>query len=212
MKLKENINLIILILSTLLGFIFPKILFKKYALEMSALLLIFFYLTKHYLVAKFTKLKIIESSLVILIILTIVNSTGGINSPLFFLIYLLLFFIALLEKPYISFTIALTLILSYLTLYYKTLNFETLVLIFSLILITPFALYLGNEYLENKKIKDLKIQKEKDFFLFLSLKIKPNIKKILKAIDENPSQKNLKKAKKALKNLLKLIDKYENEI
>ena len=81
---KEITHAIILILAVALTFIFPKTNLAQYNLQISAGLFILLYLTKNFIVSKNIYSRLIESVIFTLVIMGIVNSTGGLNSPFFF--------------------------------------------------------------------------------------------------------------------------------
>lgn len=139
---------------------------------------------------------VIDATIFTLIVLLLVTSTGGLTSPVFFLLYFLLFGLALLFEPAI--TIALTLLLVIFFILTPTAKpaLEALLQLFSLVLITPLALYFGNQYLKvlekEDKIKILKqevkasdnqLEKEEtDTLLWLSLNLRKTTAEILDEI------------------------------
>jgi hypothetical protein len=86
----------------------------------------------------------LDTTALTMILLLVLSSTGGLNSPLFFLVYFLLFISALLFE--ISFTLTLALAL---TLFFaNTLTtLHAALQLFSLLLFTPLALFFGKQYL-----------------------------------------------------------------
>ncbi len=208
MDSKVLFHILVLTISIALGFAFPQSTLAEYDLEIAAILFISFYLAKHLLLPKGQKFRLLESVIFTLIVLLTVNTTGGVDSPFFFLVYFLLFSLALLLEPVISLTTSLTLVVFYLFSLPQNPAFKQLLPIFSLAFITPFALYLGKEYLEIKMLKRQKAMEEENFLLFLSLVIKSHIKKIKEYL-ENFQSKDLPKIKKQIKELEKLIDRYE---
>ena len=80
-----------------------------------------------------------------LIISILVFTTGGLNSPLFFLIYFLLFAIAFQNPP--STTLAYSLLL--IALLSQSLNSPvSLIPLISLVFISPLAWFIGRQYLD----------------------------------------------------------------
>lgn len=81
--------------------------------------------------------------------------------------------------------------------------------IFSLAFLTPFALFLGQEYIENQrsKVKSQKLQQ--DTFLFLSLLLKNHIKTIKSALENFMGDTQLEEIKKSAKKMEKLIEEFE---
>jgi hypothetical protein len=201
---KEIVHSAVLIITIALTFIFPKTNLAQYDLQISALLFIILYLVRrlggqH----KDPSSKLLESVVFTLIILMTINSTGGVNSGFFFLIYFLLFSLSLLLEPIISITATISLIVFFLMSLPPGQSLKNLLPIFSLAFLTPFALFLGQEYLEVQKSKE-------NAFLFLSLMIKNHIKNIETALENFMGDRELNEIKKQTKNMRKLIDKYEN--
>ena len=159
-----------------------------YSLQLIALLVIIFFIKN--LVFKKTGTKTIDALILSLIVLFLVFSTGAADSPLFFLVYFLLFGLSFLFEPPITIIFTLVLVI-FLLPSVKSLNEITSV--FSLILITPLALFFGQQYLENLKAKKrikiyqkrwLKDEKaleneETNVLFWLTTKFKPAITEIL---------------------------------
>ena len=177
----------------------------------------------------------IDAAIFTIVVLLLVLSTGGLASPLFFLIYFLMFGLALLFEPLASLLLTLILIFFFsLTITQKTLWQEGLPL-FSLLLITPLALFFGRQYLkvleENEKIKILReegkimegqIKKEEtDVLLWATLELKKNLAEILEQTSNlladlahltiNQKERLLKIREKAL-GLLKTGEKLKEEV
>jgi len=209
---KEIIHSLILIFTVALGFLFPKSVLASYDLQIAVFLFIFFFLVKKLAFSNSTKTRLLESVIFTLIVLLIVNTTGSIHSPFFFLIYFLLFSLSLLLEPIISMITSLTLIIFFLLSLPKDQNFSVILPIFSLAFITPFALFLGKEYEENKKLK-VKSQKSKEeTFLFLSLILKNHLKNITEAAENFLGDHQLSIIKKQTEKMKKLIDKFEKSL
>ncbi len=90
--------------------------------------------------------KYTDATILTLVILLLVFSTGGINSPLFFLIYFLLFGLSFLFQPKLAVGFTLILLVFLLP---ETGSSEGLIKLFSLILVAPLALFFGQQYLQN---------------------------------------------------------------
>jgi hypothetical protein len=207
---KEIIHSLILIFTIALGFIFPKTNLAKYDLQIAAFLFIVLYLVKRIEPIRNSASKLTESVIFTLIITSIITTTGATQSPFFFLIYFLLFSLALLLEPIISITTTITFICFFLFVLPENQSLKNLLPIFSLAFITPFALFLGQEYLENQKLK-VKSQKSKEeTFLFLSLILKNHLKNIKEAVENFLGDHQLETIKKSVQRMEKLIEKYEN--
>ena len=129
------------------------------------------------------------------IILLLIAETGDLNSSLFFLIYFLLFGVALLSST----PIILSLTLGIIAFFASPLNSNRAAIqLSSLLLITPLAIFFGRQYLELLKkrgeivlLKKEKARTEKDLssqetntLIWLSL----NLKHCLIEISENLAQ------------------------
>ncbi len=209
---KEIIHSLILIAVIALSFIFPKTNLIDYEYEIFAGLFVLLFLSKKILAyTSSAKSRLLESVVFTLATLLIINTTGGTASPYFFLLFFLLFSLSLLLEPVISVTMTLTLIIFFLTTLPDNQDFKTLIPIFSLAFLTPFALFMGKEYLENQKSK-IKSQKSKeDTFLFLSLVLKNHLNNIKTNLDNFMGDHELHQIKKSAKRMSQLIEEFEKE-
>jgi len=208
---KEIIHSIILIIAIALTFLYPKTSLAQYDLQFCALLFIVLFLAKRF-VPKKEASKLLESVIFTLIVLSIVNTTGSTASPFFFLVYFLLFSLALLLEPIISITASLTLIIFFLINLPEEQNLKNLLPIFSLAFLTPFALFLGQEFLQIQKLKSENQKLEEKTLLFLSLVLKNHLKTIKEAVENFMGDSQLEAIKKAVLKMEKLIDKFERKI
>lgn len=206
---KEIIHSLVLVFAIVLTFVFPKTNLAGYDLQITAILFIILYLVKRFIVSKDFYSRLIESVVFTLIIMGIVNSTGGLTSPFFFLIYFLLFSLSLILEPIISITTTVTLIIFFLLNLPANQDFKTLMPIISLAFITPFAMFLGSEHIENQKskVKSQKLQEET--FLFLSLLLKNHLKNIKEAVENFVGDHQIEIIKKSTQRMEKLIEKFE---
>lgn len=208
---KEIIHAFILIFAIVITFIFPKTNLAQYDLQISALLFIVLYLTKKFIISKNIYSRLIESVIFTLVIMGIVNSTGGISSLFFFLIYFLLFSLSILLEPIISITSTVTLIIFFLLSMPENQDFKTLMPIISLAFITPFAMFLGQEKIEAEKLKVKNEKTKEETFLFLSLLIKNHLKNINEAAQNFVGDHQLDIIKKSANRMEKLIEKFEDQ-
>ena len=208
---KEIIHALILIFTIVLAFILPKTNLAQYDLQISAGLFILLYLAKNFIVSKNIYSRLIESVVFTLIIMGIVNSTGGLTSPFFFLIYFLLFSLSIILEPIISITTTVTLIIFFLLNLPPNQNFNTLMPIISLAFITPFAMFLGQEKIESEKLKVKNEKTKEDTFLFLSLLLKNHLKNIKEAAQNFVGDHQLEIIKKSAQRMERLIEKFEND-
>ena len=208
---KEIIHALILVLAIVLTFIFPKTNLANYDLQISAILFIILYSVKRFIVNKDIYSRLIESVVFTLVIMGIVNSTGGLTSPFFFLVYFLLFSLSLILEPIISITTTVTLIIFFLLNLPANQDFKTLLPIISLSFITPFAMFMGSEKIKNEKLKVKSEKTKEDTFLFLSLLIKNHLKNIQEALENFVGDHQLEIIKKSVNRMEKLIEKFEKD-
>jgi hypothetical protein len=144
-----------------------------------------------------------------MIVLGIVNTTGATESPFFFLIYFLLFSISLLLEPVISITSTLALIVFFLMSIPPNQSLKNLLPIFSLAFLTPFAMFMGQEYTQISKLKSQNSKLKEDTFLMLSLMLKNHIKNIKNAVENFMGDRELHEIKKSAHRMEKVIEEYE---
>ena len=147
----------------------------------------------------------------------VVFSTGGLNSPFFFLIYFLLFLVAFQNPPSTTMTLSFCQVI----LLSQSLNSPpSVVPLISIIFVTPLAWFIGRQYLQNQRLISTLAIDETDFFLWLSLKFKTGIVKIIDSTSlllGNPSlphsqKEQLKFIKDSAKSLLHSSQKLTTEI
>lgn len=206
---KEIIHALVLIFAIVLAFVFPKTNLAAYDLQITAFLFIILYLVKKLFITKASASKLIESVIFTIIIVSIVTTTGGTSSPFFFLIYFLLFSLSLLLEPIISITTTVTLIAFFLLTLPQNQSFKTLLPIFSLAFITPFAMFLGQEQKKNEKLSAKNEKLQEDSFLFVSLLLKNHLKNIKEAVENFVGDHELDIIKRTVQRMEKLIDKFE---
>lgn len=208
---KEITHALILIIAIVLTFIFPKTSLAQYELQISAGLFILLYLTKNFFVSKNIYSRLIESVVFTLVVMGIVNSTGGIDSPFFFLTYFLLFSLSILLEPIISIITTFTLIILFLINLPPNQNLNSLLPIISIAFISPFAMFLGQEKLESEKLKVKGAKTKEDTFLFLSLLLKNHLKNIKEAAQNFVDDHQLEIIRKSVRQMEKQIEKFEEE-
>lgn len=206
--------------------------FSPYTLQLIALLIIFYFLNKRLSKVAFEASLGIDGLILSLVTLLLVSQSGGLSSPLFFLIYILLFGLAFLFDPLIIafFTVFLVLLF-----YSQIQTLSSLLQVIGLLLMTPLALFFGRQYLkvleEEQKIQILKKEKkvlsqevsqqEEDTLLWLSLPFREHVVRILDATSQmladlsrlSPTQKEaLTKIHQSAKRLLSLGEKLGKKI
>ncbi len=213
----ELTHSVILIITIGLAFLFPGTILASYDLQISAALFIVFFVVKKLLGNKIQS-RLIESVIFTFVILLTVNATGGLTSPFFFLLYFLLFSLSLLLEPVISITTTIAMMAFFIVYLPPNQEFHTLLPLFSLAFLTPFALFMGQEYIESQKakVKGQKLETElantkKDTFLFLSLMLKNHLKSIMYSLDNFMGDHELHSIKKHVRNMRQLIEKFEHD-
>lgn len=156
------------------------------------------------------------------VILTLITSSGGVSSPLFFLVYFLLFSLSITVEPLVSLFLSVVLvvyfILTSLTLNSK-LNLEQFISIFSLPLITPLAVYFGKTkqrlYSQQRQIADLK-EKEVQTVIFLTTAFISHLRSIKTSINNLDFQVKQKLNNpldwKTIKHQLKRLETLTNRL
>ncbi|MBI4004570.1 hypothetical protein HY358_00370 [Candidatus Roizmanbacteria bacterium] len=167
-----------------------------------------FFIIASLLIKKFTNVSsvylLVESVIISFVVTIIILSTGSLASPLFFLTYFLLFALSLLLEPIIPISATG----AYVTLFFlfnpptEPNHFFSLL---SLLLLTPFALFLGRT---QSNIRNL----EESTFFFLSLVLKNHVKNIKSTADNFLGDHDLDVIKKQAKRMEKLIEEYEKSI
>lgn len=213
----EIIHSVILILAIGLSFLFPQSFFAQFDLQIAAGLFIVFFIMRNILGNRL-KSHLLESIIFTFVILLTINTTGGLQSPFFFLLYFLLFSLALLLEPVVSITSTLALMACFMLSLPPGQSLKSLLPIFSLAFLTPFAMFMGQEFIESQKlkVKSQKLEttleeKQEETFLFLSLMLKNQIKSILYTIDNFMGDHDLHTIKKHVRNMEKLIEKFEKQ-
>ena len=206
---KEIVHALILIFTIVLTFIFPKTNLANYDLQISAILFIILYSVRRFVVTNNVYSRLIESVVFVLIIMGIINSTGGLTSPFFFLVYFLLFSLSLILEPIISITTTVTLIIFFFLNLPANQDFRTLMPIISLAFITPFAMFMGSEHVKIRQLAEKNQKTKEETFLFLSLLLKNHLKNIKETLENFVGDHQLESIKKSVNRMEKLIEKFE---
>jgi hypothetical protein len=204
---RDILHSIILILAIAFSFLFAKSPLAIYDLQLAAGLFIVLFLVKRFIKTS----RVFEAIIFTVIVFVIVNTTGGLESQFFFLIYFLLFALSLLLEPVEAIIATLTAILFYLIYLPQDNLLANLIPLISLALLTPFAMFMGQEYLQSEKLRSENEAKQENTFLFLSLLIKNHLKNIKQALENFMGDKELGEIKRSTANMEKLIEKFEKE-
>lgn len=208
---------VIVILVIGMTFIFPQTQLSDYHLQISAALFVILFLAKKFVIPRDPRSRLLESVVFTFIILSVVNTTGGVASPFFFLLYFLLFAQSLLLEPTIAIAVTVSLIGFFLMSLPPDQPFDAILPIFSLAFMAPFAHFLGHEYVTALKEKQMNsllarkmIRDEEQTLLFLFLIMKNHITNIMDATDNFTGDHELDKIRKNAKRMDTLIQKYKD--
>lgn len=127
------------------------------------------------------------------VILLLIFSTGSIDSPLFFLLYFLAFGIAFVFEPLSVFVFTIGTISILLPSAGN--NSENLLLLGSLLLISPLAYFFGREYRKSDK-KETEIEAIRERSEFAADEISKDVEEVLK--DNNLDSKDVEKLNEIL--------------
>jgi hypothetical protein len=203
---KEIIHSLVMVATIAITFIFPKTSFAQYDLQIIAVLFIILFAGKKF----FNVSRLLESVIFTLVIFIIVNTTGGAASPFFFLIYFLMFSLALILEPVISIVTTLASVIFFLIFLPQQQSINSLLPIFALVFLTPFALYMGKEHIKNDILKNRNQNLQKDTFLFHSLILKNHIKNIKNSIENFMGDHQLSDIKNSTLEIEKLMEKFDD--
>lgn len=191
---KFLLHSLFLILAVILAFFWTNNPFLSYYnLQLIAVFLVFFFINqiigrRHHHKINLT----IDAAIFTMLILLLVISTGGLTSPLFFLVYFLMFGLTLLFEPVITISLTIAIVVFFLFTPTNEEPLKELLQLFSLILITPVALFFGKQYLkvlkdeekitileEEEAIMETTIEREEtDTLLWVCLELKKGLTEI----------------------------------
>jgi len=211
-------------------------LLSTYTLQLIAVFVLLFFLNQFLARHRWGKINLtIDAVVFTMVVMLLVSSTGGLTSPLFFLIYFLMFGLALLFEPLITLSLAAAMILFFLFTPTKQEPLTEALQLFSLLLITPLALFFGSQYLKllesEEKIKILKEEseimeeqiktEETNVLLWTTLELKQGLTAILDEVSHLLSdvghltitqKERLTKIREQALHLLKTGEKLKEEV
>ncbi len=200
--------LLLLSLTSLISYLLSLTIVINYLPQAVALLSILFIF--------FPKKPLATLCLISLIINLIIFSQNGVQSPLFFLIYFLLFIAAFQLPPSTSLSFSLV---TTILLLHSTNSLLSLIPIFSLLFITPIVWFISRQSQIKSEDDQIIALEETDFQMWLNLKFKTGITSLLDSVSQlqsSPltySQKtHLKKIKDSATSLLHSAQKLSDEI
>jgi hypothetical protein len=207
---REIAHAVMIIVTIVMAFLFSKTPLIQYDVQLSATVFALLYLSRH-VAALLPFQRIIQPVGFTFVITTLIVSTGGLSSPFFFLMYFLLFSLSIFLEPVISITTTVVLVISFLTTIPENQDFQTLLPLFSLAFITPFAMFLGQEQRKIQSLESRIQSSEKDVFFFLSVTLKNHMKTIKDTVDNYRGDHDLDTIKKQTQRMEKLIDEFESK-
>jgi len=129
--------------------------------------------------------------MLISVVLLLIFSSGGINSPIFFVLFFLLFVIALLFDPYQAAIASFLLVSLFLWQNFSDLSSVMIIDITSLILMTPLAMIFSNSYLKYLQsegkislLKEAIKDEQTDSLLWIATTAKPSLATILNSLTD----------------------------
>lgn len=213
---------VILVLTIFVAFIMTDTIGRNYDLEISAFLFVAYVIGKKLLPVKETAHgsgthTLYDSVIFTLIILNIVLTTGGLSSSMFFLVYFLIFALALMLEPITSVTSVIAIVFLFMFDTQRSLTTEHIMAIISLPFLVPFALYFGKEHRirekQKTKIRSLESREsdvEQDSLIFVSTVIRGHLNKISELAQNFHGDHELKRIQKVVRRTQKLIDTFED--
>jgi hypothetical protein len=145
LKFMRNLFLSITILSVFAWTQSPVL--NSYNLQLTGALILLYFGSK-FLFRDTSHPFFLATIILIAIVLLLILSTGGINSPIFFVLYFLLFAIALLLNPQQAAIASFLLVSIFLWQNYQNLSSPLIIDLFTLVLVTPLAMVFSNSYLK----------------------------------------------------------------
>jgi len=205
---------------------------SAYGLQLTAILIIFYFFVRFLLSRKNAVQYILDIIIFNAILLLALSATGGLASPLFFLIYFLIFACAMLFEIPFTLTLTLTLILFFAN---TLISLTSVLQLVSLLFFSPLAIFFGKQYLkllqsqqvvkilskQQKKMENTIKTEETGSLLWLNLNFKNGLITIIDKSSNllteigrlNQNQKeNLLSINQAAKDLLKSGEILEEKI
>jgi len=190
--LKHSLYLLTTVMFLFIWAISP---YRMFATQIASSLLAV-YLIKHMLKEHISiRTEVIIDSIVLTgIILVIVSSTGSLSSPVFFLIYFLLFALSLMTTPSVPLVLSFSLII-YFIFSDPIVSLSQLLPLASFPLITPLSVYFGRQHNKNLyqrqdiyHLKETVRRETEDVLLWLTTLYSEELAAMKNKIDRFPSQ------------------------
>lgn len=206
---KPFLHAIILICTICLAFVYVRTPLVAFDLQIIAFLFIVLYFSRRYYLSQHTPSNLLESVVFTFVVLTIILTSGGVSSPFFFLLHFLLFALSLFLAPQVGITATVTIM----TFLIFTVPFDqglnNFIPILSIGLLSPFALFMGQLYLDNHREKELNQKMQEDTYLFHSLVLKNHIKQMKTAVEDYVGEHELHEIQRQIERMEKLLEKYD---
>jgi hypothetical protein len=150
------IEVIGVVIASLLAIIFAGSFLAKFDLQIMAIFFIFYFFFRKFILRS-RALYVLEVLVFVFVVVSTVLSTGGLQSPFFFLLYFLLFALSLLFEPITTLVLTLVLLVYFFAFGDHTLKLSSLLPLFSLPFVVPFAKYMGDlQQKSNRQKQELK--------------------------------------------------------
>ena len=225
MKKSLVIQILGVIATLLISFVFSHSELAKYDLQIVAVLFIIYYLAKRVFFNRAGFL-FFEALLFVFIICSTVFSTGGVESPFFFLLYFLLFAVALILEPIVGLVLTISLVIMFLGLNNYSVAMKDWLPVLSLPFIAPFAKYLGDlqrKYFRQKEeLKRMERAKEKSdslqtyekgqTLIFLTTVYRSHLDDLKERLENYMGDSDLEYIKNKVKELENLLENFKQYI
>jgi len=189
---------------------------NSYNLQLTGALILLYFVSG-YLFREVKRSFFIATIVLVSIVLLLVFSSGGINSPVFFILNFLLFAIALLIAPYQAAVASFLLISIFLWQNYQNLTSTIIIDLLSLILMTPLAVIFSKSYLQSLQakgkislLKEAIKDEQTDSLLWIATTAKPSLATVLNSLTDVViylTKNQISTVPEQLVNKLKIIQK-----
>lgn len=163
---------------------------NSYNLQLTGALIILYFASK-LLFRRVLQSFFFATIVLISIVLLLIFSSGGIASPIFFVLDFLLFAIALLLAPYQAAVASFLLVTIFLWQNFQNLTSPMIINLLSLILITPLAIIFSKTYLQNLQaegkitlLKEAIKDEQTDNLLWIATTAKPSLATVLNSLTD----------------------------
>lgn len=186
----KYIRALILSISIILVFLWTSVpTLNQYNLQLTGALVILYFGSR--LIFRRSNSFFFSTLVFVSIALLLIFSTGGINSPIFFVLDFLLFAIALLISPNSAAVASAVLVFILIYQNYTKISSSAIIDILSLILITPLAIIFSKTYLKNLAsegkitiLKEAIKDEQTESLLWIATSAKPSLASVLNSISD----------------------------